>query len=119
MPSDLSTLSHALPAGQGADGGWTTALRVHLLLHPGVAFATWIGDAHATVDFLKVPEGMRRRGVGTRTYLLWERALPLGMRIELHCLDEAHAFWSSLGFSGRGRMTRTVPSDAHSSAFSS
>lgn len=98
--------SHVIVHGET---GWTSALRVHLLLNPDVAFATWIpSPGSAVVDFLRVPEHRRRRGLGTRTYRMWEASLAPGTIVELDGLAEAVAFWRSLGFEGEGRMSKRL-----------
>lgn len=102
-------LDHRLQPTMNADAGWSAALRVHLLLNPDVALATWVpSPGRAVVDFLRVPEHRRRRGLGTRTYLLWEASLAPGTVVELDGLAEAVAFWRSLGFTGEGRMTKRL-----------
>jgi hypothetical protein len=82
---------------------------MHLLLNPGVAFATWLpSPGSAVVDFLRVPQHRRRCGLGTRTYRLWETSLARGTVVELDGLVEAVAFWRSLGFEGEGRMSKRI-----------
>ncbi len=98
--------SHTIVHGET---GWTSALRVHLLLNPDIAFATWLpSPGTAVVDFLRVPEHRRRRGIGTRTYRLWEASLARGTVVELDGLAEAASFWRSLGFEGEGRMSKLL-----------
>lgn len=78
------------------------ALDAFLMFNPDVALATWItGAGTAIVDLLRIPEDRRRRGLGSRVYLMWEDTLPEGMEVELFAVDaDASAFWRSLGFAG-------------------
>lgn len=98
--------------GHVRDGLADMALRTFLNTYPEVAFAKWVRGDVAVVDLLRVPEHQRRQGIGSIVYLLWERTLTEGMRVELFAVDEdATAFWRSLGFEGRENdvMHKTVP----------
>lgn len=81
-------------------------------MHPGLVLETWITvSGTAVVDLIRVPENLRRRGLGSRLYAAWEGTLEDGARVELFAVDaDASAFWRSLGFSGddNALMTKTV-----------
>ena len=100
MQATAPSFSHAARQSH-RDGGEGIALRTFLEMHPEIALATWIGAERAIVDLLRIPEHLRRRGVGSRVYRMWEDTLPEGMTVELFAVDaDASAFWRSLGFEG-------------------
>jgi len=92
------------------------SLRIFLAFNPDISLATWVaGPDRAIVDLLRVPERLRRRGIGSRVYRMWESTLHEGTTVELFAVDaDASAFWRSLGFEGAGNalMTKRVTSMA-------
>ena len=64
------------------------------------------GEDTVYIEWFKVPEAFRRRGVGRPTYAQWERSLPRPFKtIRLHAADPGSGpsdeFWSALGFNYR------------------
>lgn len=84
----------------------------YLDLNPDVIFLTSMNNkGHAVIDLLKIPQRLRRQGIGTLVYQLWENTLPEGTTIYLFAVDDdASAFWRAQGFDGENNsvMTKVV-----------